>query len=547
MIKAREFIKALDQLEKDKGIAKETIILALKEAMEKGFIKQLGVTDDMEEARVRVDIDAKKATIAMYQIKRVVEEVFDDFVEISVEDANENGGNYKVGDDYEIEASTDDLTKLTAQNIKSVLKQKLAECEKHAVFEAYVDKKDEMITGIIEKTDDRNTIINIGRTSVYLPKSQRIRNETFRVGQTVKLYVVDVTTTTKGPQIIVSRTEPGFLKRLFEEYVSEVREGTVIIKDIAREAGDRSKVAVYSLDKDIEAVGACIGNNGSRVQAISSELGDTKEKEKVDIISYHENPALYIAEALKPATVVGVAINATEKKAVAVVKNEQLSLAIGKKGVNARLAVKLTGWNIDIKEIDDALACGVVYKSIEQIQSEEEFSKYNKVKVEEIYNDVEEYEEEFVEEVEEETIAETVVEDVVEEQPVKEEPVVETKVEEVKPEKVETPVVKEEPKVVSVKETKKLADLEKELEEEKKRRDRQQAYANRKRTYKKNDSTEEEFVEEKEEKKVVDKSTYMSIYTEEELRQMEEEDLEEEYYEDDVDYDEYDSYYDDEN
>ena len=272
MINARDFIRALDSLEKEKGISKESIINALKEALEKGFIKQLGITDDMEEAFNRMTVegklDPKKATIAMYNIKRVVEEVQDDFVEISVEDANENGGNYKVGDDYEIEVPTDDLTKLTAQNVKSVLKQKLAECEKAAIFETYIDKKDEMIDGTVEKVDDRMTIINIGRTNVCLPRSQKIKNETFKVGQIVKLYVVDVVSTPKGPQIIVSRTEAGLLKRLFENIISEIPEGKVIIKDIAREAGERSKVAVYSTDENIDPVGTCIGVSGARIQSV---------------------------------------------------------------------------------------------------------------------------------------------------------------------------------------------------------------------------------------------------------------------------------------
>ena len=531
MINARDFIRALDSLEKEKGISKESIINALKEALEKGFIKQLGITDDMEEARVRVDIDPKKATIAMYNIKRVVEEVQDDFVEISVEDANENGGNYKVGDDYEIEVPTDDLTKLTAQNVKSVLKQKLAECEKAAIFDTYIDKKDEMIDGTVEKVDDRMTIINIGRTNVCLPRSQKIKNETFKVGQIVKLYVVDVVSTPKGPQIIVSRTEAGLLKRLFENIISEIPEGRVIIKDIAREAGERSKVAVYSTDENIDPVGTCIGVSGARIQSISSELGNNKEKENIDIVQYNENPALYIADALRPAIVVGVALDEKEKKAVAVVKNDQLSLAIGKKGVNARLAVKLTGWNIDIKEIDEALRENVIYKSIEQIKSEEEMKKLSKIKPETVLDTLDE---EIFEEPESE---EEFVEDVVE--PTNEK-VEETVEENVAPVKEDKPVVEQK---VIVKETKKLADLEKELEEEKKRRDQQQAYANRKRNYKKNEVSEEEVEEEKENRPVVDKSTYMSIYTEEEIRQLEEEEAQEDTYEEEVDYDEYDSYY----
>jgi len=539
MINAKEFIKALNELEAAKGISKDSIIEALKEAMEKGFIKQLGIVSngDLEEAKVRVDIDAKKGTIEMYVLKVVVEEVEDDFLEISLEDANKDGNVYKIGDVYEIPVSTDELTKLTAQNVKSVLRQKIAEAEKIAIYEAYIDKKGEMIRGIVEKVDERSAIVNIGRTSVYLPNSHKIPGETFRIGEQIRLYVVDVLSTTKGAQINVSRTDAGYLKRLFEEEITEIYDGVVLIKDIAREAGERSKVAVISLDPNVDPIGACIGQNGSRIQKICGSLGNAKEKEKIDIISYSENPGLYIIEALKPATVVGVRLDEENNRAVAVVRNNELSLAIGKRGVNARLAVRLTGWTIDIKEQDDAMREGIHFITKEELIRQDELRKA--IAATPVYVE-EPVEEEFEEEYIEETVEENETEETVGVTPVVEE---EASVETKPVTKVETivePVVTETTKV-DTRVT--LADLEKELEDEQKRRERQsQGGFRRKKTYR----DEEETTEEETTVAPVDRSTYMSIYTDEELEEFErEEEYEDEYEEDEIDYDEFDSYYDD--
>ena len=548
MINAKEFLKALDELETQKHISKESIISALKEAMEKGLIKQLGITpvEGLAEAQVRVDIDSKKGTIEMYVLKNVVDEVKDDFLEISLEDACKDGKEYQLGDIYEIPVSTDELSKLTAQGIKSVLRQKISEAEKQAIYEKFQEKKGEMVTGKIEKVDDRSAIVNVEETSIYLPKSQMIPGETFRIGDKIRLYVVDVQNNTKGAQIIVSRTDPGFLKRLFEEEIHEIIEGIVVIKDIAREAGERSKVAVIGLDQNVDPIGACIGPNGTRVQKICSALGNTKEKEKIDVIAYTDNPGLYIVEALKPANVVGVLLYEDEKKAVAVVRNNELSLAIGKKGVNARLAVKLTGWNIDIKEQDEAMRLGIPYLTVDEMKRQEAMAKL-RLEEEKLLDHNDELEESLPEMDEVEEVEETVTEPVVEEvkAPVEEQEKVQEEVEE------ETPVTKVEPKKEEPKEettvvhTKvKLADLEKELEDEKKRKERQAQYAARKKkTYRSDDSEGEE--EEKDTTTpTVDRSTYMPIYTDEELEELdnEEEDIEEE---DDIDYDEFDSYYDD--
>lgn len=539
MINAKQFIKALDELEGAKGISKESIIQALKEAMEKAFVKQLGMSTkaDMEDAKVRVDIDAKKGTIEMYILKNIVAEVEDDYLEISLEDANQDGGVYQIGDIYEIPVSTDELTKLAAQNVKSVLKQKISEAEKQAIFEAYSDKIGEMIQGIVEKVDERSTIVNIGRTSVYLPNNQKIPGETFRIGEQIRLYIKDVQSTTKGAQIIVSRSDSGYLKRLFEEEITEIYEGIVMIKDIAREAGERSKIAVISENPNIDPIGACIGPNGSRIQKICSSLGNTKEKEKIDVITYYQNPGLYIIEALKPANVVGVVLYEDEKRAVAVVRNNELSLAIGKRGVNARLAVRLTGWNIDIKEQDEAMRMGLIYLSAEDLRRHDELKKMQKV------SDL--FEEDHYEEMAEEELlqVETLVSS-------HEEASLDDnhddKVEN-KETVIEETVVAEEPKEeTTVVHTKvKLADLEKELEDEKKRRDRQSQYASRrKKSYR--DENENENDEEETQAKPTSSTTYMPIYTQEELDEMDEEEQENDIEEDDdIDYDDFDSYYDD--
>lgn len=551
MINAKEFIKALDAFEKEKGISKELVLVALKEAMEKGFIKQLGQTDDMPEARVRVDIDAKKGTIRMVNIKTVVateDDVQDDFLEISVEgtqdkELNPEGIKYQPGDDFEIDVPTDEIKKLTAQNIKSVLKQKIAECEKSAIFEAYKDKKGEIINGIVEKVDEHSCMINIGRTTVCLPYKQKIRDESFKVGDSVRVYIVDVAQSSKGAQIQISRTDPGFLKRLFEEEIHEIYEGIVVIKSVAREAGDRSKIAVFSVDPNVDPIGSCIGQGGQRVQNICKNLGDVKEKEKIDIVAYNENPLLFIAEALKPADVLGISVvndDMNARKAIAIVKNGDLSLAIGKKGVNARLAVKLTGWDIDIKELDAAMGEGIQYKRIDEIKAEVEAEKRAGAYVEVAQVEPEAVEEEVIEEENDEF--EQPAEEATYE--AEEEAEVEQPAEEVKP--VEAPKPQPAPTTVKVKSNVSIESLEKGLEEEKKRLDRQANYANRKRNFKKNNGEDEETEEVEEIKKPVDRSSYMSIYSEEELARMDEEEEEEtSKYDEDIDYDEFDSYYDD--
>lgn len=376
MINSKELFAAIDAIEQEKGISRDIVLNCLKEAIEKVFRKQL---DGMDDALVRVDIDAKAGAIRLFQQKKVVENVEDDFLEISLEEVSALGLKLKVGDVYEIESSIADFKKSEAIKVTAIFKQKLAEAEKAALFELYKDKIGEMVVGSVEKTDDRSTILNIGRTSVFLTSSQKIPGETFKPGDRVKLYVQDVVSTSKGARIAVSRADPGFLKRLFEEEIHEIYDGTVVIKAIAREAGLRSKVAVVSNDANVDPAGACIGQNGSRIQKIVGQLGNVKDKEKIDVIVYHDHPGLFIMESLKPAQVVGVIIDNEEAHlATAVIANGQTSVAIGKKGSNSRLSKKLTGWEISIKEQDEIVKAGLLYQTADDLRREAEEEKRRK-------------------------------------------------------------------------------------------------------------------------------------------------------------------------
>ena len=305
----------------------------------------------------------------------MVENIEDDFLEISLEEIKGLGLSLQIGDTYQIEASPEDFQKSAAMTVKAILRQKIAEAEKSALYEIYKDKIGEMIVGQVEKIDERSAIVNIGRTSVYLPSSKRIPGETFKVGDRIKLYVVDVESTTKGAQIAVSRIHEGFLRRLFEEELPEIYEGTVVIKEIAREAGLRSKVSVYSLDPNVDAAGACIGQNGSRIQKIVAQLGNAKDKEKIDIIAYTENKPLYLVESLKPAQVTGIIFDESNKKATMIIADENLGPAIGRRGVNPRLASKLTGYTIDIKDLTSTTAEGLSFTTVDSLRTQEDLRK----------------------------------------------------------------------------------------------------------------------------------------------------------------------------
>jgi N utilization substance protein A len=254
---------------------------------------------------------------------------------------------------------------MAALHVKQVLRQKIREAEKQVVYDAYIDKKDDIIMGVIERVEKTYCLINVGKANALMPSNMFIPNEKYSVGQHVKVYIVDVDKSSQGAQVIVSRNDSNFLKRLFESEIVEVYDGSVEIRSIARDPGERAKVAVSSRDKNIDPTGACIGVKGMRIQKISNQLAN----EKIDVVQFHEEPELYIAESLKPANVYGMLLNPEMKSVVAIVPNEQLSLAIGKKGQNARLAVKLTGWKIDIKTVDAALAEKINYTTMSDIRA----------------------------------------------------------------------------------------------------------------------------------------------------------------------------------
>lgn len=561
---AVEFIAALEEIEASKGISKDTILEMLKESLIKAYRKQLGGDD----ADVRVEIDPEKGIIDMCQVKAVVDEVEDDFLQISVQDANDadKSKKYKAGDEFVIPATIDELKKATAMSVKSMLKQKFAEAEKSILYETFKDKIGTIITGKVEKVDDRGISVNIVKTSVFLPKKELIGDEKFIVGETIKIYVDDVASGTKGAHIVVSRSKEGFLRCILAEEISEIYDGTVQIKAIAREAGERSKVAVYSKDPTIDPAGACIGSNGARIQKVVSQLGNGGiNKEKIDIIGYSDNTALFIMEALKPARVVGAIVNEEEKSAIAIVNDDSFSLAIGRRGVNVRLAVKLTGYNIDVKTETMAAEEGLEYISLEEATAEENAKKAEQILLKKANEEnaaqpsvlrglPEGYVAPQDRVYEEEATADDNADltEALENEAEKKEavieaaPVIETPVEEPVKEEEPTPApapvkeeVKEEHK--EVKTTTSIEDLEKSLADESARKANKCA----KKSFKKNNKKAEEEAEE-DSKPVISTGERMSIYTEEELREMEEEEkYEDEVEDDDVDYDEYDEYYDD--
>jgi N utilization substance protein A len=358
----KAFIKALDALEEERGITKATVLDALKEALEKSYKKNYLGPDSI----VNVEIDEETGKIRLFEIKHVVDDVMDEDYELSEEEAKEIDPKYEVGDDVITEVSPEVFGRLAAIQTKQILRQKIREAEKEALYNEYVDKKDDIITGIVDRVEERFAIINIGKTGALLPLNAQIPGEVINEGQHLKVYVSDVEKTTKGTHIGVSRTEPGLVKRLFEMEVPEIYDGTVEIKSVSREPGERSKIAVFTDNEDIDPIGACVGPKGTRVRNVVTELNG----EMIDIISWDEDPITFISNALSPAQVATVKINEEENSALVVVPDNQLSLAIGKRGQNARLAVRLTGWKIDIKSESEIAEEGIDLDADEAMNNE---------------------------------------------------------------------------------------------------------------------------------------------------------------------------------
>lgn len=531
---AKEIVKAFQAFEEAKGLTAEDVAETLRDSLVQAYQKSMQPNNKsmLSDVMARAEVNTETGVVALYNIKNVVEDVQDDALEISLEDARETNPDIQIGDEYVIPVDITQFARATAMQVKLNLKQKIREKEKESIYNEYITKKDEIVTGIIEKVNEKSLLINLGRVVAVMPQVYYIPGEEYKAGDHIKVYIVDVTKESKKSPVVVSRSEPNFLRRLFEQEITEIYDGTVEIKSIAREAGDRSKVAVWSNNPNVDATGACIGPKGQRIQSISSQLLG----EKIDVIQYNEIPELYVAEALKPANIYGLAVDKEFHSMVAVVPNEDFSLAIGKRGQNARLAVKLTGWKIDIKTVDDALRSNVKYRLLSEIKREIAENTYgvensNKAFVDELIdsviipdaleNDFDYADEEIVEEVE-----------VKEETPLVEESIAEEK----------TVISKKDIYETSSTYTY-TSKIESSLEAQ---QNKNNDYAP-KRDYKKLKDKEKEETLVVEETPVTPTPTknYMPVYSEEELRELEELEAEEEnYYDDDVDYDDYDDYYD---
>ena len=335
-----EFLDTLRELSKERGIDEEFLFEAIEAALISAYKRNFGAAQN-----VRVTLPRDTGHYHVYAIKTVVEEAEDEITEISLAQARTIKPDYEIGDVIEIEVTPANFGRIAAQTAKQVVVQRIREAERGIIYEEYQSRESDILNGLVQRVENRNVFIDLGKTEAVLTPAEQIPTETCQHGDRIKAYIVEVKKTNKGPQIVVSRTHPGHLKRLFELEVPEIQEGIVEIKSVAREPGNRSKIAVWSKDEDVDPVGSCVGHRGMRVQAIVDELGS----EKIDIVKWSEDPAKFIANALSPAKVVSVAVNEGEKVSRVVVPDYQLSLAIGKEGQNARLAAKLTGWKIDIK------------------------------------------------------------------------------------------------------------------------------------------------------------------------------------------------------
>ena len=344
-----ELLEALNILEQEKNISKDTLLEAIENSLVTACKNHFGSSDN-----VKVSIDPETCEFHVFQEKTVAETVEDPVEQISLVNAKMINSKYEIGDVVNIEVQSKEFGRIATQNAKNVILQKIREEERKVLYDQYYSMEKDVVTGVVQRYVGRNVSINLGRVDAILTENEQVKGEVFQPTERIKVYILEVKATSKGPKVLVSRTHPELVKRLFESEVAEVREGIVEIKAIAREAGSRTKIAVWSNDPDVDPVGACVGMNGARVNAIVGEL----RGEKIDIITWNENPAMMIENALSPAKVISVIADAEEKSAKVVVPDYQLSLAIGKEGQNARLAARLTGFKIDIKSETQARESG---------------------------------------------------------------------------------------------------------------------------------------------------------------------------------------------
>ena len=547
-MKLNDFMTAMQAIESDRQLSKEIVVDALQEALSKAFRKHIEIPD----ALVRVAVDDENGEIKVFQQRAVVETVEDDELEISLNDAKRINEALELGDVVEEEVNIADFGRAAVILAKNVMKQKIREAEKLAVYEEYCDKVEEMIFGTVESVEEKFCVVNIGKTLAIMPKNQQIPNETYREGSMIRVVITEVNKETKGAQVLVSRADATLVKRLFEKEVPEIYQGIIEIKAIAREAGERTKMAVYSHNENIDPIGACIGPRGTRVQVIIDEL----KGEKIDIFEWSDDVSELIKNALSPAEVLAVIPNEARKDGLlVVVPDNQLSLAIGKRGKNARLAVKLTGHKIDIKSESDINEMGIDWKDaamryraeyLAKQQAEKEAAqqeRFEQMKEEEALTlddagvafDEPVYEEET--ELEE---AEVVDEASKEEAPIAEEATEEKKESDLE-EAARIAKEKQKSEGLNVKEKQEYKSKFESLADAS---NRQEAKPAAKAQYKKNDDKEER----KPTFNLKDIDYGMKpIYSEEELEEIERKQLEEEendWIHDDIDFDEYDKYYD---
>ncbi|MGF2615687.1 transcription termination/antitermination protein NusA [Rossellomorea vietnamensis] len=353
-----QLLEALNVLEKEKGISRDVIIEAIEAALVSAYKRNFNQAQN-----VRVDLNLETGSMRVFARKEIVDEVFDSRLEISLEDAKQINPGYDTGDIVELEVTPKDFGRIAAQTAKQVVTQRVREAERGIIYSEFADREEDIMTGIVQRQDGRFIYVALGKIEALLPVNEQMPNESYKPHDRIKVFITKVEKTTKGPQIFVSRTHPGLLKRLFEIEVPEIFDGTVEIKSVAREAGDRSKISVSAANEEIDPVGACVGTRGARVQAIVNEL----KGEKIDIVQWSEDPVTFVANALSPSKVLDVQVDEDAKATRVVVPDYQLSLAIGKRGQNARLAAKLTGWKIDIKSETDARELGLYPRSDEPL------------------------------------------------------------------------------------------------------------------------------------------------------------------------------------
>lgn len=387
-----ELLEALTILEQEKNISKDTMMEAIENSLISACKNHFGTSDN-----IKVIMNRETCDYSVFAEKEVVEEVMDPALEISLEDAEKLDSSLQLGDIAQIRVESKSFGRIATQNAKNLILQKIREEERKVVFDQYFEKERDIVTGIVQRYVGRNVSINLGRADAMLTENEQVKGETFQPTERIKLYIVEVKNTPKGPKILVSRTHPELVKRLFEAEVTEVKDGIVEIKSIAREAGSRTKMAVWSNDENVDPVGACVGLNGARVNAVVSEL----RGEKIDIINWSDNPALLIENALSPAKVISVMADPDEKSASVIVPDYQLSLAIGKEGQNARLAARLTGYKIDIKSETQAIESGELpedYMEQMSMMGEDGYvGEYEEI-YEDEYEEYDGYEEEYTDE-----------------------------------------------------------------------------------------------------------------------------------------------------